>query len=716
MSAYDPPIQDLAIFDPSAFTSNDEPLTITTGSKYFLKFPIAQGTEYFNTLSANEITSSVDLLLNPVGSVEIDAKLNMKGNEIDKCDLIVSENNTDIVIEGKGTGDVVFKTNNIDRVDITDTGVIDVLSNPIENCSALRSTNNQNITIEGKGTGDVILRTSNTDRMTFTDTGDINTANRIIMNSATSANRTINSSLLGLNENIGAYNSTLLGQIYQSGTVQYHQNLATNSTINFVVKDSGSNNITPLQLTPTDNIIPSNVNLTMGAGSGRISQSIIVGSTSSSNLMKKTTVRYHSNSVVGSPEATIDTYDEYNGRGLFIIPNSGQGSYASSNQLGDSCIISRALNSGTVTISNYANDSRNCIRVGYTDVSNCFVRLENGRPGNFTAFYMDYNKNNDLTTTTFNNVINFNPNGNLIATRRQLTGLGTLNFTDISGNTTTGVRNSLIYMETSASVPGMFYDCSLNNGSHNFVVNDNTGNKKTPVFFGANITSVLNTFSVRNDSITSNRFDILTDATQNTNIRARSSTNSTTASININCDSVSAGGAVTNSAVLSIEPTFLQLVRPLRLIYQTFPSAMTEIGFSVTGSANANIPIGGVASSASIRNQGTYSLTTSGTYLINWGISAEMNSGTATFTGGGLQFGISTTATNSFDTNTQTYTSYVNLTRLYPTLTTATIYQPTSCIFRTTSSSTTIYFNYLAEYTSGTNIIPGGQYTICRIG
>jgi hypothetical protein len=853
MSAYEPPIQNLAIFDPSAFTANDEPLTITTGSKYFLRFPNAQNTENFNELTANTISSAGNLTLNPTGNVRIQKTLNMTGNEIHNTNLIHSQNNNDIVIEGKGTGDVVLKTNNIDRVNITDTGVVNVLSNPIENCSALRSTNNssvtiegrgtgdvvfqvsgaprmrissspivsvnmlstpilgcssltstnnQNITIEGSGTGDVILRTNNTNALSVLDSNNINvefpinltsdTASRrsvvtsvvnftnsaaspynatvrsqifntgnllvvknlnnggsttievtdsggvntipltatsttcnfgrpINMTDATSSNRNITGSLIGLNENVGGYSSTLLGQIYQSGTTQFHQNLATNSAINFVVKDSGANNITPFQMTSTANNIPANVNLNMAGGSGIINQTGIAGSNTAINILKRSSVVINSNSASGSATAGLEVYDDGlgGGRGLFILPNSGSGSLGNTNQTNDCCLTSRAnQNNNVLTLSNWNSNFRNGIRIGTTDISNSFVTIQCGQnsTSDWTELAMNYTRGTNTTTTTFNNVINFNPNGNLAPSRRQLTGLGTLNFTDISGNTTTGSMNTLMFMDSSANVAGMFYDCSLNSGSHNFIVNDNAGNKKTPVFFGSVLTSVLNTFSVRNESVTSNRFDISTDTSQNTNIRARSSTASTTASININCDSVSAGGAVTNTAVATIAPTFIQLARPLRLIYQTFPSGLNELGFSITGSANSNIPIGGVASSANIRNQHTQSLTTSGTYLIHWGIRFEMNSGTATFTGGGLQFGISTTATNSFDTNTQTFTSYINLTSLYPTLTTTTYYQPTSCIFRTTSSSTIIYFNYLAEYTGGTNILPGGQFTITRIG
>jgi len=46
MAAYPPPTANLPIFDDSVFTAaNNEPLTITTAAKYFLKYPNAQGDE-----------------------------------------------------------------------------------------------------------------------------------------------------------------------------------------------------------------------------------------------------------------------------------------------------------------------------------------------------------------------------------------------------------------------------------------------------------------------------------------------------------------------------------------------------------------------------------------------------------------------------------------------------------------------------------------------
>jgi len=75
-------------------------------------------------VNVTEITATGDLILNPVGSIDCNGKtINMTGGEIHNCDLIHSQNNTDIVIEGKGTGDIVLTTNNNSRLKITDTGV-----------------------------------------------------------------------------------------------------------------------------------------------------------------------------------------------------------------------------------------------------------------------------------------------------------------------------------------------------------------------------------------------------------------------------------------------------------------------------------------------------------------------------------------------------------------------------------------------------------------
>jgi hypothetical protein len=77
-----------------------------------------------NTLTADTITATGDLTLNPVGNINCNGKtIDMTGGEIHKCPLIHSQNNNNIVVEGRGTGDIILKTNGINRVTIADNGV-----------------------------------------------------------------------------------------------------------------------------------------------------------------------------------------------------------------------------------------------------------------------------------------------------------------------------------------------------------------------------------------------------------------------------------------------------------------------------------------------------------------------------------------------------------------------------------------------------------------
>ena len=84
-------------------------------------------------LNVDTITASGDLTLNPVGSINCSGKtIDMTGGEIHKVPLIHSQNNIDLTIEGKGTADLIFKTNNVDRLKITDAGVFTGLPEAIQ--------------------------------------------------------------------------------------------------------------------------------------------------------------------------------------------------------------------------------------------------------------------------------------------------------------------------------------------------------------------------------------------------------------------------------------------------------------------------------------------------------------------------------------------------------------------------------------------------------
>lgn len=84
-------------------------------------------------LNVNAITSAGDLFLNPVGSIDCAGNtINMTGGEIHNIPLMHSQNSVDLTIEGKGTADLVFKTNNVDRLKITDAGIFTGLPEAIQ--------------------------------------------------------------------------------------------------------------------------------------------------------------------------------------------------------------------------------------------------------------------------------------------------------------------------------------------------------------------------------------------------------------------------------------------------------------------------------------------------------------------------------------------------------------------------------------------------------
>jgi hypothetical protein len=72
------------------------------------------------------IDASNNLILDPVGGV-VDLSgntLDMGSGEIHQCQLIHSLFNNNITVEGRGTGDVILKTNSVNRLTISDTGTL----------------------------------------------------------------------------------------------------------------------------------------------------------------------------------------------------------------------------------------------------------------------------------------------------------------------------------------------------------------------------------------------------------------------------------------------------------------------------------------------------------------------------------------------------------------------------------------------------------------
>jgi len=96
MSAYQPPTENVPIFDSSNFYTNlDNPLTIRDGLKYFLSYPNAQGTQNFTDMVSNGIAQFTNNLRTSFLSGIIDG-----GTFYIDAD----ENGGDIVITSKTAG------------------------------------------------------------------------------------------------------------------------------------------------------------------------------------------------------------------------------------------------------------------------------------------------------------------------------------------------------------------------------------------------------------------------------------------------------------------------------------------------------------------------------------------------------------------------------------------------------------------------------------
>jgi hypothetical protein len=83
MSAYHPPTEDLAIFDPSVFNFNETPLTIGEASNYFLRYPQAQGEEdlqAINVLGTATFDDDIILNKNPTANITAPNNISMTSN------------------------------------------------------------------------------------------------------------------------------------------------------------------------------------------------------------------------------------------------------------------------------------------------------------------------------------------------------------------------------------------------------------------------------------------------------------------------------------------------------------------------------------------------------------------------------------------------------------------------------------------------------------
>jgi hypothetical protein len=309
----------------------------------------------------------------------------------------------------------------------------------------------------------------------------------ILMTDASSNNRVINSSTLQLNETTGGYSPTVLHQIYQTDGTANYINLVNSGTTNISVVNAVSTLVTPLQITSTSLNIPSNINLAMAAGTGFINQPTVSNDVLTANIFKKSTFVMN-NSAAGS-HTVLDAYCSASGRGIVIFPNAIGGANNPITQLNDTLISGRFPSNGSALTLTVPATPAVGVRIAATSSTQTNLFLRAGS----NIITMD-----SLLATNINHNLNFSSTAPL---NRQLRNLGTTTFLDVLGNGTgNGTTLGTIEMNSSATVPGLNFDCSLNSGNHNFTVNNSSGIKINPFSVGSeirhNVPTIMSDFTV----------------------------------------------------------------------------------------------------------------------------------------------------------------------------------------------------------------------------
>lgn len=217
MASYNPPSEKLPIFDPRVFSNNSGALTYAEASKYFLKYPTAQGTETLQTTNINGLlTVNAGMIITTIsGFLGIDMNITPSSGN-------------------------VLKIN----------GPIDMMTFNIKNILSLIGVTNSNLIIQANGTGHLQLFSNSVNRLTFRDTNEcLANSNGLYIQGTTSSTTQVrlgyNSSTVsqgnnsiqiggGTSLNQGAFSTSVgamtLGQIQSSGCCSFGYGSGSNQS------------------------------------------------------------------------------------------------------------------------------------------------------------------------------------------------------------------------------------------------------------------------------------------------------------------------------------------------------------------------------------------------------------------------------------------------------------------------------------------------------
>ena len=255
-----PPTENLPIFDTSVFLTNDVPLTINTGSKYFLRFPNAQGTENLQATNTSGIaTFSNSVVVNAPAYPSVSTTmsqgqyyLNVNSNSSNSDGGVIKLTNTTPSTGGSVTmGATAASGLNINRG-------ITIGNNNTSNGNTVSLTSDQTTNNQLDLTGNLsILGNLYTSASSF-----VNLANNVIINSLPSLPTTDSGSQTGFG----------LGWNWTSGGgetdfLSYGQGAGIVGGFNFYTSNSSTAPILMAQFAGTGNNLPlSTTTITPAAG------------------------------------------------------------------------------------------------------------------------------------------------------------------------------------------------------------------------------------------------------------------------------------------------------------------------------------------------------------------------------------------------------------------------------------------------------------------
>ena len=242
MASYLPPTENLAIFDPSVFRTRDtDGLTYDEASKYFLKFPNAQGEENLQAINVNGVATFNSDIIQAGATNNIVQDLTLVGNQnLLKATDIYGDLNLRRPTAGLANGgalrlwDITNNTSGFSS-QIYDNGTSMLIDN-LNNGGTTNFT-----TTDGAGVQTNPLQINSTSTIINNAT---NMAKPLTMTSATAAERMVNTTYVNL---LDATTGVSDGVIYGNGGNFVYDNNINNGSHNFATSDGAGVQTIPFQ-------------------------------------------------------------------------------------------------------------------------------------------------------------------------------------------------------------------------------------------------------------------------------------------------------------------------------------------------------------------------------------------------------------------------------------------------------------------------------------